>query len=181
MLDLARGQGGLLVEDKRFARALHYRDAQQLEDPAVAAARAVAARTDGELEVQRGKMVVELRPAGATKAEAVAAFLGEAPFAGRRPLFIGDDLTDEPAFELVNRCRGLSVLVGPQRATAARARLADVAAVRDWLTQLQAEPEAALRRLAGARRLAGPRRVASGPEDVRDRAAPPAARRRGQA
>ncbi len=175
MLDLARRHTGLLVEDKRFALALHYRDAPQLEDPAVAAAREAAARAGGELEVQRGKMVVELRPAGATKAQAVAAFLGEAPFAGRRPLFIGDDLTDEPAFELVNRRRGLSVLVGPERATAARARLADVAAVHDWLTQLQAEPEAALRRLAGARC------VASGPEDVPARAAPPDARRRGQA
>ena len=50
-------------------------------------------------------MVVELRPAGATKAEAVAEFLAEAPFAGRLAVFLGDDLTDEPAFELVNRLR----------------------------------------------------------------------------
>ena len=107
-----------------------------------------------ELELQHGKMVVELRPAGANKGEAVAAFLGEAPFAGRLPIFIGDDLTDEPAFELVNRRRGLSVLVGARAASAARARLADVTAVHDWLAQLQAEPAAALRALRAA--LPGP-------------------------
>ena len=150
MLELAARHAGLLVEDKRFALALHYRGAPLLEDAAITAMRDIAARAGGELEVQRGKMVVELRPAGATKGEAVAAFLGEAPFAGRLPLFVGDDLTDEPAFELVNRCGGVSVLVGAPRPTAARTRLADVAAVRDWLAQLQAEPASALRRLSGA-------------------------------
>lgn len=146
MLDLARRHPGLLVEDKRFALALHYRNAPQLEDAVLKAMKEVAGRLAGELELQRGKMVAELRPAGATKAEAVAAFLEEAPFAGRLPIFIGDDLTDEPAFELVNRLAGLSVLVGARR-SAARARLTDVAAVRGWLAQLQADSAAALSRL----------------------------------
>ena len=157
MLQLARQHAGLLVEDKRFALALHYRGAPHLEDTVVAAMREVAARAGEEFEVQRGKMVVELRPAGATKAKALAAYLEEAPFAGRVPVFLGDDLTDEPAFELVNRCEGLSVLVGAPRASAARARLADVAAVRAWLADLQAQPAAALRRLtADAREESGP-------------------------
>jgi trehalose 6-phosphate phosphatase len=147
---LARQHTGLLVEDKHFALALHYRDAPQLEDIALTAAREIVSRVGDELELQRGKMVVELRPVGATKAEAVAAFLAEAPFAGRLPIFIGDDLTDEPAFELVNRLGGLSVVVGATRPSAARARLRDVSAVRDWLAQLQAEPAAALRGLSGA-------------------------------
>jgi trehalose 6-phosphate phosphatase len=95
-------------------------------------------------------MVVELRPAGATKAQAVAAFLEEAPFAGRMPIFIGDDLTDEPAFELVNRLEGVSVIVGAERPSAARARLEDVAAVRSWLDELQSGPEAALQRFPAA-------------------------------
>lgn len=150
MHQLARQHGGLLVEDKRFALALHYRGAPQLEDTVLAAMQEVAARVRDELELQRGKRVVELRPAGATKAQAVAAYLEEAPFAGRMPVFIGDDLTDEPAFELVNRSGGLSVLVGDPRPSAARARLADVAAVRAWLADLQAQPAAALRRLSGA-------------------------------
>lgn len=145
MLDLAQRHAGLLVEDKRFALALHYRKAPHLEETVVKAMEEVAARLAGELELQHGKMVVELRPAGATKAEAVGAFLAEAPFAGRLAVFIGDDLTDEPAFELVNRLDGLSVVVGATQPSAARARLADVTAVHDWLAQLQAEPAAALR------------------------------------
>jgi trehalose 6-phosphate phosphatase len=144
MLDLAGRHAGLLVEDKRFALALHYREAPHLEDAVVTAMENVAARLEGELELQHGKMVVELRPAGATKAQAVAAFLDEPPFAGRLPVFIGDDLTDEPAFDLVNRRDGLSVVVGATRPSAARARLTNVTAVHDWLAQLQADPAAAL-------------------------------------
>ena len=152
MLELTRLHPGLLVEDKRFALALHYRKAPQVEDAVVKAMKEVAARVAGELELQRGRMVVELRPAGSTKAEAVAAFLEEAPFAGRLPIFIGDDLTDEPAFELVNRLNGVSVVVSAARPSAARARLTDVTAVRSWLGQLQTDPAAALRRLSGRER-----------------------------
>lgn len=148
MLDLARRHPGLFVEDKHFALALHYRGAPQLEEIVVEGMKGIAARLEGELELQRGKMVVELRPAGATKGQAVAAFLEEAPFAGRRPIFIGDDLTDEPAFELVNRLGGWSAVVSATRPSAARARVADVAAVRGWLALLQAQPAAALQHLS---------------------------------
>lgn len=151
MLELAGRHRGVLVEDKQFALALHFRGAPQLEETAVAAMQEVVAQVGGELELQRGKMVVELRPAGATKAQAVAAFLAEAPFAGRLPIFVGDDLTDESAFELVNRHDGLSVVVDSARPSAARARLADVAAVWGWLAQLHAEPAEALRRLTDAK------------------------------
>lgn len=147
MLHLAHQHAGLLVEDKRFALALHYRGAPHLEDAAVNAMQDVVARIGDELELQRGKMVVELRPAGATKAKAVAAFLEEAPFADRLPIFIGDDLTDEPAFELVNARQGLSVVVGASRPSAARAHLPDVAAVRAWLALLKREPSAAMGQL----------------------------------
>lgn len=174
MLEISRRHAGLQMEDKRFALALHYRGAPHLEDMVVDAMRDLAAQVADDLELQRGKMVVELRPAGATKAEAVAALLAEAPFAGRLPIVVGDDLTDEPAFELVNRRGGLSVLVGAPRPSAARARLADVTAVRSWLGQLLAQPRAALRRLSGAQH------STSGVEGA-SRAAPPTARLRGQA
>ena len=147
MLHVARQHPGLMVEDKSFALALHYREAPELEQTALAAMQQIAGGCD-ELELQRGKMVVELRPAGATKAQAVAAFLAEAPFGGRLPIFIGDDLTDEPAFELVNRLGGLSAVVSAARPSAALARLADVAAVRAWLEQLQTDPPSALRHLS---------------------------------
>lgn len=169
MFDLARRHAGLHVEDKKFALALHYRDAPQLEDVVVTAMQEIATRVADELELQRGKMVVELRPAGATKAHAVATFLQEAPFAGRLPVFIGDDLTDEPAFELVNRRGGLSAVVNATRPSAARSRFADVTAVRDWLALLQSEPAAALGKLSGqdhgASLDSGPARAA--PRDTR--------------
>jgi trehalose 6-phosphate phosphatase len=174
MAQLAAQHEGLLLEDKRFALALHYRGAPHLEDTVLAAMREVAARVSEELDLQRGKMVVELRPAGATKAKSVAAYLEEAPFAGRMPVFIGDDLTDEPAFELVNRRGGLSILVGAPRASAARARLADVAAVRAWLAELHLQPAAALRRLA-----ADASQSQDGAEQSRER--PPAADLRSEA
>lgn len=148
MLDLEREHAGLLLEDKQFALALHYRNAPHLEDAVMKAMKNLAARLAGELELQHGKKVVELRPVGATKAEAVAAFLAEAPFIGRLPIFVGDDLTDESAFELVNRLDGLSVAVGATRHSAACAHLADVTAVHGWLAHLQTEPAAALRRLS---------------------------------
>lgn len=59
-----------------------------------------------------GRMVVELRPVGVTKADAIREFLIESPFKGRRPIFIGDDVTDEKALEEVERIDGLSVAVG---------------------------------------------------------------------
>jgi trehalose 6-phosphate phosphatase len=85
-------------------------------------------------------MVAELRPAGATKAVAVAQFMREAPFSGRRPVYVGDDLTDESAFEWVNEAGGLSVAVNVAGATAAQQRLPSVAAVRMWLAELLSNP-----------------------------------------
>jgi trehalose 6-phosphate phosphatase len=57
-------------------------------------------------------MVLELRPVGATKADAIRAFLAEPPFLRRRPIFLGDDVTDVAGLEEVERCGGLSVAVG---------------------------------------------------------------------
>ena len=122
---------GLLIEDKPRSVALHYRLAQQ-EAEKVRSFMAGLARRQG-LTVQAGKMVVELRPKGADKGDAVRAFMSEAPFAGARPIFIGDDLTDEDAFEAAAALGGAGILVGPERASAAAWRLDDVAAVAAWL------------------------------------------------
>lgn len=127
----------LMLEDKGSALALHYRRVPKLESAVVDAVLAIAERVRGSgLQVQRGHMVVELTPTGASKATAVAGFMAEAPFAGRQPLFAGDDLTDEPAFEWVNEAGGVSVAVSVARPTAARTHLDSVDEVHDWLRAL---------------------------------------------
>ena len=126
---------GLMLEDKGYALAVHYRQAPQLESAVLDAVRALAAGSTA-LRVQRGHCVAELLPAGVNKAHAVAEFMREHPFAGRMPVYVGDDLTDEPAFEWVNAAGGVSVGVKLARATAARARLDSVAEVHAWLRAL---------------------------------------------
>ena len=123
---------GLLLEDKGLALALHYRRAPHLAAYALRLMARLAAAAGPGLELQRGKRVAELKPAGVDKGTAVTAYVAEAPFRGRRPVFVGDDLNDEHAFAEVNRLRGVSIKVG-RGASCARYRLRDVAAVRTWL------------------------------------------------
>lgn len=128
---LARRDEGLIVEEKPAGVALHYRLAPAWEAEAIALAEALSARTG--LAVQRGKMVVELRPSGAGKGDALRALLAEPAFAGARPVFVGDDLTDEDGFRAAAALGGFGVLVGRPRETDARYRLEDVDAVHAWL------------------------------------------------
>ena len=128
---LARSAPGLLIEEKPFGIALHYRQAPE-EEGRVSELMSELAR-DGGLEIQQGKMVIELRPPGADKGDALRAFMAEPDFAGARPVFVGDDMTDEHAFAAAAAMGGAGVLVGPSRATAAEWRLPNVAAVIDWL------------------------------------------------
>jgi trehalose 6-phosphate phosphatase len=94
--------------------------------------RAIAASLGDSFELQTGKYVVEIKPGGKNKGDAIAELAAEAPFAGRTPVFVGDDLTDEAGFELINRVGGHSVKVGPG-ISRARWHLFDAAAVRRWL------------------------------------------------
>ena len=122
---------GLLVEDKPAGVALHYRLAP--EEGAGAEALMSALAEEHGMIVQRGNRVVELRPKGADKGDALRAIMAEPAFAGARPVFVGDDLTDEHGFEAAAALGGVGILVGADRPTAARFRLADVTAVSDWL------------------------------------------------
>jgi trehalose 6-phosphate phosphatase len=126
---------GVLIEDKGLTLAVHYRLAPQAEPKLAALAAALAAESGGALAVQRGKMVFELLPAGRDKGTAIAEFMREAPFRGRTPVFVGDDVTDEYGFSIVNGMGGLSVKVGAG-STEARMRVSGVDAVRAWLGQL---------------------------------------------
>jgi trehalose 6-phosphate phosphatase len=76
--------------------------------------------------------MLELRSRSRDKGTAIADFMNETPFAGRRPVFVGDDKADEYGFAVVDRSGGWSVKVGAGR-TGARYRLADIAAVRQWV------------------------------------------------
>jgi trehalose 6-phosphate phosphatase len=127
----AAGGEGLLVEDKPAGVALHYRLAPERAEEADAFVEALAGRSG--LALQRGKMVVELRPQGSDKGEALRRLMAEPPFAGARPVFVGDDLTDEDAFRAAAALGGEGVLVGPARPSAARWRLDGVADVTAWL------------------------------------------------
>ncbi len=124
---------GCELESKEMAFALHYRR------PAAAERRAGAGAADCSALSAAGvtacKCVVEIKPRGVNKGEAITAFMHEAPFAGREPVFVGDDLTDEAGFSVVNQLQGMSVKVGAGE-TQAHWRLADAAAVRTWLQHL---------------------------------------------
>jgi len=123
---------GLVFEDKGASVALHYRKAPQLARAAQAAMRDAAGPLGEAVEVQDGKMVVELKPAGCDKGKAITQFMQEAPFAGRQPVFIGDDVTDEYGFRVVNAMGGHTVKVG-EGPSVARWRLENPASTRAWL------------------------------------------------
>lgn len=122
---------GLLVEDKPMGVALHYRLAPRHGDAADALAGRLAA--EHGLLLQPGKMMVEVRSGAANKGSALASLMREPLMASARPVFLGDDHTDEPAFEAAVTLGGQGILIGPERPTAATHRLPDVAATLDWL------------------------------------------------
>jgi trehalose 6-phosphate phosphatase len=133
----ARDHQGVLLEDKGLTLALHYRNAPQDEDEAKALVRAVAAASHGALVLLEGKMVLELKPPGCDKGQAIAAFMAGPPFRGRHPVFAGDDVTDEAGFATINRLGGISIRIGADaRPTAALYGHRDVGSMQDWLLDL---------------------------------------------
>jgi trehalose 6-phosphate phosphatase len=131
---------GTLVEDKRLSVALHFRGAPTMGDAATALASRLAAASGGELRLQQGKMVVELLPAGRDKGRAIEDLLALPEFAHRHPVFVGDDITDEAGFRVVNERGGTSVRVGTaEQDSAAAWRLAGIDALRRWLDDALAD------------------------------------------
>jgi len=128
---IANGALDADIEDKGAALAIHYRRAPQFAD-AVRRAAADLARRHG-LSLLEGKMVVELKLGERTKADAVKDFMRTPPFAGRMPIAVGDDITDEDAFRAAAALGGHAILVGAERPTAAQSRLGDTRAVFAWL------------------------------------------------
>jgi len=113
LAEIARISPGILLEDKGYSLALHYRLAPHAKDAIDAAIALIRAdMPDAAVEVLPGKCVFEIKPAGFTEANGVRALMRQAPFAGRRPLFIGDDVTDESVFEIMPEMKGLAFSVG---------------------------------------------------------------------
>jgi trehalose 6-phosphate phosphatase len=130
---LVAQHSGLLLEHKQTSMALHFRLAPTLEALCVdTLAQAVA--HDPALQLLRGKAVVEVKSSRVSKGLAIEAFMQEAPFAGRVPVFAGDDVTDEAGFDVVQRLGGEGIKVG-DGPTHARHRCPDPDALRAWLAE----------------------------------------------
>jgi trehalose 6-phosphate phosphatase len=130
------GCDGLILEEKTGALALHYRARPELAETCAAAVAAALATADApDLMVVSGKMVIETRLNHHSKGTAIAAYMDEPPFRDRRPVFIGDDVTDEDGFSVVKRLGGIAVKVGDGD-TIAPYRIASPAGLRAWLAAL---------------------------------------------
>jgi trehalose 6-phosphate phosphatase len=127
---------GVLLERKSMSVALHYRLAPQAEEAALAELRAAIGPHTGDYTLQAAKMAMEIKPRGATKRSAIERFMREAPFAGRMPVFAGDDLTDEAGFEAIKAMGGLAIKIGPGP-TCADVRLDSPEALAKWLAALR--------------------------------------------
>jgi trehalose 6-phosphate phosphatase len=104
---------GILLEDKGYSLALHYRLAPHAEAAIYEAVSLIRADLpEAPIEVLPGKLVCEIKHSGFTKATGVRELMTHEPFTGRRPLFIGDDVTDESVFAIMPDLNGLAFSVG---------------------------------------------------------------------
>jgi trehalose 6-phosphate phosphatase len=125
---------GALLEDKRRTVAIHFRMAPQAALEALELAAGIVEKLGKQYQIQPGDMMLEIKPRGFTKATAIRAFMQEPPFSGRRPVFIGDDLTDQDGFPAVESMGGISIGVGER--VQGQYHLDTVTQVRDWLKQI---------------------------------------------
>jgi len=127
------GVEGVYFERKGPVLAIHTRAAPHMLEAVMKAARELLPELGADYRIAAGNAGLELVPIAGVKAAAIERFMATAPFAGRRPVFLGDDTTDESGFNFVNGCGGLSVRVKPNGPTAARFTLPDVASARAWI------------------------------------------------
>jgi trehalose 6-phosphate phosphatase len=125
-------EDGVIIEQKPGAAAVHFRLRPDLERDCYRAVREVIGQRM-DLQVIHGKMVLEIMCKGGSKGKAIQAFLSEPPFQGRRPLFAGDDITDEAGFRVANALNGVSIKIGNGE-TAALYRAMNVPHFRGWLS-----------------------------------------------
>jgi trehalose 6-phosphate phosphatase len=133
---IAKLSPGILLEDKGYSLALHYRLAPHAEKAIYAAVSLIRADLpNAPIEVLPGKCVCEIKHSGFTKASGVRELMTHEPFKGRRPLFIGDDVTDETVFAIMPDFDGLAFSVG-RRAKGVAGHFDAPSDVREFLTHL---------------------------------------------
>jgi trehalose 6-phosphate phosphatase len=134
---------GILVEDKGYSLALHYRLAAEKEDLVRGeVARICAQFPSDSIEILPGKLVVEVKRSGFNKATGVRMLMSYPPFAGRHPIFIGDDTTDECVFEIMPELNGLAISVG-RKLPGVASTFDTPDSVRSWLERIVQEEEKA--------------------------------------
>jgi len=131
----AEGHPGILIENKERSLAVHYRNAPDLRTPTRRLLEA-AVRGSSDLQIIGGRAAFDVTSADANKGNAVAAFMARKPFAGRTPIYIGDDVSDEMGFAEVLRRGGHAIRVGDAAASLAPLRLQTPEAVRVWLAEI---------------------------------------------
>jgi trehalose 6-phosphate phosphatase len=137
------GKPGVLVEDKKYGVAVHFRLAPQFADAVRKEVDAICAMFPAEeTEILRGKSVVDVKRGAFNKGTGVRELMLHAPFRGRRPIFIGDDVTDEAAFAVMPEYKGLSLAVGDAVGSLDGA-FAGPAEVRRWLRMMAGMQETA--------------------------------------
>jgi len=127
---------GVLVEDKSFGVALHYRNAPERGTELRERLEGLLRELKSDLQLLRGKMVFEIKAVSAWKERAVEIFMEVEPFRGRLPVVIGDDTTDEGAFRAAKRRGGHAIQVGPGESPVASCFIPNPTAVREWLAHL---------------------------------------------
>ena len=133
---IAKLSPGILLEDKGYSLALHYRLAPHAEKAIYAAVSLIRADLpNAPIEVLPGKCVCEIKHSGFTKATGVLELMAREPFKGRRPFFIGDDVTDETVFAIMPDLNGLAFSVG-RRATGVAGHFDAPSDVREFLAHL---------------------------------------------
>jgi trehalose 6-phosphate phosphatase len=133
---IAKLSPGILLEDKGYSLALHYRLAPHAEKAIYEAVSLIRSELpNAPIEVLPGKCVCEVKQAGFDKATGVRELMSHEPFRGRRPIFIGDDVTDESVFAIMSDIGGLSFSVG-RRAQGVVSHFDEPRDVRAWLARL---------------------------------------------
>ena len=133
---IAKLSPGILLEDKGYSLALHYRLAPHAEKAIYEAVSLIRADLpNAPIEVLPGKCVCEIKYSGFNKATGVRELMSREPFKGRRPLFVGDDVTDEMVFSIMPELGGLAFSVG-RRAKGVAGYFDDPGDVRAWLAHL---------------------------------------------